>query len=80
SEGGLKTWGKWIFFLIAVIIPTIIAGVYYAFFAAPQYVSEFRFSVRPNLGAGAGSSSADSLLIMSNSYIVSDYVGSRDAV
>jgi capsular polysaccharide transport system permease protein len=72
-------WGKYIFFFLAVLLPTIIGGVYYAMIASPQYVSEFRFSVRPNMGSG-GSSTADTLLAMSNSYIVSDYVGSRDAV
>jgi capsular polysaccharide transport system permease protein len=80
SNGGIAKWGKWISFVLAVVIPTVIGGIYYAFFAAPQYISEFRFSVRPNLGASSGSSSADTMLVMSNSYIVSDYVGSRDAV
>ena len=73
--------GKWLAFVVAVILPTVIGGAYYAFIASPQYVSEFRFSVRPNLGSGsAASAAADVALAMSNSYIVSDYVNSRDAV
>lgn len=75
-----QSFGKLAVFILMVVIPTIIAGVYYALFAAPQYVSEFRFSVRPNIGASSGSSSFDTMLAMSNSYIVSDYVTSRDAV
>ncbi len=82
AKNGLQQWGKWLFFIVAVVLPTIIGGLYYAFIASPQYVSEFRFSVRPNSGGSAtvASATADAMLAMSNSYIVSDYVGSRDAV
>ncbi len=81
SRNGLQQWGKWLFFFIAVILPTLAGGTYYAFFASPQYVSEFRFSVRPNISATSTSSATvDTMLAMSNSYIVSDYVTSRDAV
>lgn len=78
----LQQSGKLLFFFLAVVSPTIIGGLYYAFIASPQYVSEFRFSVRANSGpASTGSTVAiDAMLAMSNSYIVSDYVGSRDAV
>lgn len=77
----LELAGTWAFFLLAVVCPTVFAGIYFAFFATPQYVSEFRFSVRPNVGAVSSSGgSYDPLLAMSNSYIVSDYVTSRDAV
>lgn len=78
----LQQSGKWFFFFVAVILPTVLGGLYYAFIASPQYVSEFRFSVRANSGASAtvSSATADAMLAMSNSYIVSDYVGSRDAV
>eukprot|EP00913_Durusdinium_trenchii_P026877 g25212.t1 len=80
AKAGLQQWGKWIFFFLAVIVPTIAGGIYFALFATPQYVSEFRFSVRPNIGAGSQTSAAvESMLAMSNAYIVSDYVGSRDA-
>ncbi|MBN7809066.1 hypothetical protein JZX86_27485 [Agrobacterium rosae] len=72
-------YSKFLFFFLAVVIPTVAGGIYYTFIASPQYVSEFRFSVRPNLGTGS-SSTADAMLAMSNSYIVSDYVNSRDAV
>lgn len=81
NQSRLYEAGKWLFFFVAVVLPTLFGGVYYAFFATPQYVSEFRFSVRPNIGATSSAGAAvDVALAMSNSYIVSDYVGSRDAV
>ncbi|WP_421358102.1 hypothetical protein [Agrobacterium rosae] len=79
TKDHLRGYGKWLFFFLAVVLPTVTGGIYYAFIASPKYVSEFRFSVRPNLGTGS-SSTADAMLAMSNSYIVSDYVNSRDAV
>src|SRR6516164_632855 len=33
-------------FVIVVAMPTILAGVYYFFVAADQYVAEFRFALR----------------------------------
>ncbi len=81
AKSALQNWGKWIFFFVAVVLPTVAAGLYYLVFASPQYVSEFRFAVRANMGVGSQSAgAADALLAMSNAYIVSDYVGSRDAV
>lgn len=80
AKGGLS--GTSISFLLMVIVPTIIGALYFAFVASPQYMSEFRFSVRPTDGAAMSSSSvaADAALAMSNSYIVADYALSRDAV
>lgn len=81
AKSRLQDLGKWLFFFLMVIVPTILGGLYFSLVATPQYVSEFRFSVRPNSGSASGSSSSgDALLAMSNSYIVSDYVESRDAV
>lgn len=79
TEARFSGIGKWLFFLLAVVVPTVLGGVYYAYFASPQYVSEFRFTVRPNMGSGSAAA-VDAALAMSNSYIVSDYVNSRDAV
>jgi capsular polysaccharide transport system permease protein len=82
AKGGLS--GTSISFFLMVIVPTIIGALYFAFVASPQYMSEFRFSVRPTDGAYISSSSssvaADTALAMSNSYIVADYAISRDAV
>lgn len=81
NHSRLQQLGKWLFFFLVVIVPTIIGGIYFTTFASSQYVSEFRFSVRPNSGSASGSSSSgDAMLVMSNSYIVSDYIESRDAV
>ena len=79
AGGGIT--GSRLAFLIMVILPTVIGGLYFALFASPQYMSEFRFSVRPTDGASMTSSvAAETAIAMSNSYIVSDYVLSRDAV
>lgn len=80
AKGGLS--GTSLSFFLMVIVPTIIGALYFAFVASPQYMSEFRFSVRPTDGAAMSSSSvaADTALAMSNSYIVADYALSRDAV
>ena len=74
--------GTSISFFLMVVLPTILGALYFAFVASPQYMSEFRFSVRPTDGALMSSSSvaADAALAMSNSYIVADYALSRDAV
>jgi capsular polysaccharide transport system permease protein len=77
AKGGFS--GAKLAFFLMVVVPTVIGGLYYAALASPRYVSEFRFSVRPGEG-GTGSSAADMALTMSNSYIVSDYAMSRDAV
>ncbi|WP_275786216.1 hypothetical protein [Pararhizobium gei] len=79
AKGGIS--GTWISFFLMVIVPTVIGALYFAFVASPQYMSEFRFSVRPTDGAAMSSSvAADAALAMSNSFIVSDYALSRDAV
>ena len=68
----------------AILIPTILAGLYYIFIAADQYVAETRFAVRSNeaqtmdvlgLMTGMGSST-----VASDSYIVTEYVQSREMV
>jgi BexC/CtrB/KpsE family polysaccharide export inner-membrane protein len=75
-------------FFILVLLPTAVASLYYAFIAAPIYVSEARFIVRSPTqaqpvgigsllqGAGLGGfSSGDS-----NIYAVHAYIMSRNAV
>ncbi|OLP59214.1 hypothetical protein BJF93_04770 [Xaviernesmea oryzae] len=77
ASGGIS--GTAVSFFLMVILPTILGALYFAFVASPQYASEFRFSVRPS-STGGGSMAAEAAVIMSNSYIVSDYILSRDAV
>lgn len=40
-----RSTGLMISFVICVLVPTLLAAVYYSFIASPQYVSEFRFAV-----------------------------------
>ncbi len=71
-------------FLIFVMLPTLLAAVYYFGIAAPQYVSEAQFVVR---GQGSQPSGMLSSLLLSggggsaseDTYAVEDYVMSRDA-
>ncbi len=74
-------------FVVIVVIPTLLAVIYYGFIAAPIYVSEAHFIVRtpsqqqPStldsvlLGVGLGSASAST----TDSYAVHEYISSRDA-
>ncbi|MCQ9154526.1 Wzz/FepE/Etk N-terminal domain-containing protein [Acidomonas methanolica] len=72
-------------FLVIVILPTLLASLYYAFFATPQYISEAQFVVRGQnnqsssalaglmaITGGANSSSEDT-------YAVQGFMMSRDA-
>lgn len=72
-------------FLLAVVLPTAIAALYFALFAADIYISEARFVVRSPekqsssalglvLGASGLTTSGD------KSYTVVEYVRSRDAL
>jgi capsular polysaccharide transport system permease protein len=84
---------RWLLFLVAFVVPASIGSLYYGFWASDQYVAEFRFIVRaPNdlqsaatgasgsSGAGAVGSSASALSIMRDSYVVSEYLRSRQVV
>ncbi len=75
-------------FLISVLaciaLPTLVAGFYYFVIAADRYTSEARFAVRNSepqatdaLGAMVGLPSSQ---VVSDSYIVADYVGSLEMV
>jgi capsular polysaccharide transport system permease protein len=76
-------WGR-LSFLLAVVVPTMIVGFYYAFLASPHYRSEMRFAVRgterstlETLGLsampGATTQAADA-------YIVIDYIHSKQVI
>jgi capsular polysaccharide transport system permease protein len=72
-------------FLLVVVMPTIVAGVYYILVAADQYVSEFRFALRSSepVRADTGAllpSSAAPLQTALDSYAVAQYVASRAIV
>lgn len=70
----------WLSFLAVVIVPTVLASLYYAFIASPQYMVESQFAVR---GSTQNSLSALGLSIVgssaphaSDSYVVADYIQS----
>ncbi len=70
-------------FVLLVLLPTVLVGLYYALIAADQYMVETRFAVRSTnpspgsgllstLGLGMGGASA------SDTYIVLEYIHSRE--
>jgi len=70
--------------LAAIAFPTFVAALFYLFIASDRFVSEARFAVRNNetqavdaLGMITGMPSSQ---VVSDSYIVADYVASRDMV
>ncbi len=60
--GPLRRLGHWVrrrrAFMLLVVLPSLISGVYLGAIAADQYVSEARFVVRGRSGGNGGSSSA----------------------
>lgn len=87
SARGKKNYVK-ISALLAIALPTLLATIYFAFLAAPQYVAEARFAVR---GPDEAASPTDALSaltglgvsstgITSDSYIVTQFVESAQLV
>lgn len=79
--------GLWTSFLLMVALPTLLAALYYGFVVSNQYVSEFRFAVRSQDFAPAGSSAASTALGaaaraggFTDNFLVVDYLSSRQAV
>ena len=80
---GKRNWGV-ISALLCIALPTFLAALYYLIFAADLYVSEARFAIRTNesqaedvLGKITGLPSTS---VISDSYIVADYILSPDLV
>ncbi|MCR0982013.1 capsule biosynthesis protein [Roseomonas populi] len=79
---------KWRGFLLAVVLPTALAALYFYGIAAGQYVSEARFLVRGPAGASSNSMSALGVALGSAGFkpaaeeamAVRDYINSEDAV
>lgn len=80
--------GLWASFLLMVAIPTLAAGLYYGLVVSNQYMSEFRFAVRNQDFAPAGTSAASTALgaaargmgMFTDNFLVIDYLTSRQAV
>lgn len=76
-------------FVMCVILPTVIAGIYYYGYATDQYVSQFKFAVRDISTSVSTSEASQSLTAlvgisttssMSENYMVVEYMTSRQAV
>ena len=72
-------------FVVIVALPTVLAGVYYFFIAADQYVAEFRFALRavePVHGeiGGIFQGNVAPSPVGVDSYAVVQYIGSRDII
>jgi capsular polysaccharide transport system permease protein len=76
-------WGL-VSFILVVIVPTVLAGVYYFIIAADQYVAEFRFALRTAEPVRSEASSILGNPVLSpvgvDSYAVVQYIGSRDII
>ncbi len=73
--------------LLAIALPTLLATIYYAFIAAPQYVAEARFAVRgpedspsPTDALGALTGLGGSTSTSGDSYIVAQFIESAQLV
>lgn len=72
-------------FLVVVVLPTLIAAIYYVLLATPRYVSEARFIVRaPNhaqpSALGIALQTAGLSPALTDSYAVHEYINSRDSM
>jgi capsular polysaccharide transport system permease protein len=67
-----------------ILLPTLVAAFYYFAIAADRYVSEARFAVRSNEAQMADAlgmlTGLPASTVVSDSYIVSDYIKSREMV
>jgi capsular polysaccharide transport system permease protein len=83
-------WGGILSFFLCVILPTVLAGVYYFGVASPQYVVEWRYLVRDSSTAASTSSVASSVTTAllgitsagsaPENYMVAEYIKSEQAV
>lgn len=82
-----KSYGALVGFILCVLVPTLIATVYYGFIASNQYETEFRFAVKDttpganpavsNLVALAGNINGPNIF---DNYLVTDFLTSREAI
>jgi capsular polysaccharide transport system permease protein len=81
--------GGYLSFVLCVLLPTIVAGVYYFAIASDQYVVQFRFAVRDTSTSVSTSAATAELTAMvglstssnpSENYMVTEFMTSRQAV
>lgn len=80
-----RDWTRWVWFAFVVLLPTLLSSVYMFGFAADQYVSEARFIVRGPASQSAGMlsgilQSTGLSHAQEDTYVVQDYMQSRDAM
>lgn len=87
----VSSWGGIVSFMLCVVMPTIVAAIYYLGFASDQYVVKWQFTIRnaqtsTSAAAAAASSAMTSLLGGSGTttgpddYVVTQYIMSEQAV
>lgn len=71
-------------FVLAVVVPTILTGLYFAFIASPQYEVESQFAVRGSSQSSLSALGLSTLMGTSaqagDSYIVADYIHSKQVL
>ncbi|WP_422012266.1 hypothetical protein [Reyranella sp.] len=86
---GGRSLGGFLSFSLCVLLPAVLAAIYYFGFASPQYVVEFRFAVRDTNGTVSTSAATSGIIASlgvssaSNSnenYMVTEYMTSLQAV
>lgn len=84
---------RWLLFLVAFVVPASIGTLYYGVWASDQYVAKFQFTIRApadvqavmggtsgTSGAGSLGAHASPLSIAMDSYVVSEYLRSREVI
>lgn len=83
-----RRWGGLVSFVLCVVLPTIVSGIYYFAYATDQYVARFQFMVRDISTATSTSAATDALTAMVGStskstpfenYMLVEYMTSRQA-
>ncbi len=86
KPGGFSRLAFILSFVVGVLLPVTLAAVYYFVIASPQYMAEFRFTVKdttPTNAAAAGGLMAalgQSGQVSTENYLVTDYLKSRQVV
>jgi capsular polysaccharide transport system permease protein len=70
----------WPSFLVVVLLPSLIATIYFAFIASGQFTSEARFSVRSGEKVNVDLASGSAMTQGQDTLIVKDYLSSRGLV
>jgi len=87
SRARSKRFGGWLGLsaLLVIGVPSVLAVLYYGFFASRQYLTSFQFAVRgPSQAAiargGGGSTMTNAGAMSPDSFVVTDYINSAQAV